>query len=124
MPLDPKFGLLLVQTNAGYWANSAATDAEIDELNVQTYAWAREAIYGHSQDVVTHVRRVAKQNPALMRDVRYRPPRVWITRGADKAGVHEFTSRFRGDTVRRKFYITQQGAEDAPQRAWPTDGDG
>ncbi len=121
VPLDPKFGLLLVQTNPGTWENSEVSDAEIDELNAQTYAWAREAIYGDSQEAVTHVRRVAKQNPALMREVRYRPPRVWVARGADRAGVHEFTSRFRGDTVKRKLHVTQLGADEARRGAWPPD---
>jgi hypothetical protein len=36
----------------------------VDSLNLRTYGWASDFIYGRSQEVVTHVRRIAKQRPA------------------------------------------------------------
>jgi hypothetical protein len=122
VPLDPSFGLLLGQQNPMNWHDMEATDEEIDELNVQTYAWARQAIYGPSQETVTRVRQVAKRNPTLVHELRYRPPRIWIARGGSEAGPHEFESRFRGQTVKRMLHVSPKGMEQA-RRVWPGDAD-
>lgn len=115
VPLDPQFGLLLSPQNPRAWTNEDATDAEVDELNLLTYAWARDAIYGPSQEAVTRVRRFAKDNRALLGELKYRPPRLWLSRSSDDvgSGVHEFTSRHKGQTVKRKLYVAK-GA----QRTW------
>ena len=62
--------------------------------------WARDAIYGPSQEAVTRVRRVARQNPSLLGEFRFRPPRIWVPRGKDRSGQHVFTSRYKGQTAR------------------------
>lgn len=109
VPLDPQFGLLLSPQNPQTWSNEEATDAEVDELNLRTYAWARNAIYGPSQEAVTRVRRFAKNNRALLGEFQYRPPRLWLSRSSDEggSGVHEFTRRAKGQAVKRKFYVAE-----------------
>jgi hypothetical protein len=119
LPLDPRFGVLLGQQHPGAWQNDELSDMEVDELNVQTYAWARDAIYGPSQEAITYVRRTAKRNRALLHELRYRPQRVWVTRGDGRAGPQEFASRFRGETVRRTLHVTEGGMDEANRRAWP-----
>jgi hypothetical protein len=104
VPLDPKFGLLLGQEHPGYWMEEEPDDEGIDELNLLTYAWARDAIYGPTQDSVTRVRHAARKNPALMKEVRYRPARLWVARGGGEDGPHEFESRFGGHKVKRTVY--------------------
>jgi hypothetical protein len=39
------------------------SDEQADGLNLRTYGWADEYIYGHSQELVTRVRRLAKRRP-------------------------------------------------------------
>jgi hypothetical protein len=114
VPLDPRFGLLLGPQEPGKWEDIEASDDDVDELNLLTYAWARDAIYGQSQEAVTRVRRVAKQNPTLLGEFRYRPPRVWVSRGGDESpGPYEFTSRHKGQTVTRTLYVTEQATADS-----------
>lgn len=115
VPLDPRFGLLLTPQNPQSWVNREATDGEVDELNLLTYAWARDATYGPSQEAVTRVRRFAKANRALLGEFKYRPPRLWVSRSSDNlgTGVHEFTSRQKGQAVKRKLYVA-----DGAERAW------
>jgi hypothetical protein len=109
VPLDPKFGLLLSQQFPVTWDNIEIDEGTVDELNLLTYAWARDAIFGPTQETVARVRRVAKENRALLGRFRYRPPRVWVSRGdEDTSGVHDFTSETSG--VR---------SADVPWR-WPT----
>jgi hypothetical protein len=119
VPLDPRFGLLLGQQRPGSWLNVEVSDAEIDELNLQTYAWAREAIYGPSQAAVTRVREVARAKPKLLHELRYRPPRVWVGRTDGGGGTHEFRSRFRGNTAKALLHVRDAGAEHARRNAWP-----
>jgi hypothetical protein len=108
--LDPKFGVLLTQQHPGTWANIEIDDETVDEVNLLTYAWAADAIYGPSQEAVTRVRRVAKQKRTLLGEFRYRPPRVWVAQGgADGGGPHDFTSRFKSHTVTRKLYVSEEG---------------
>jgi Protein of unknown function (DUF4238) len=112
VPLDPKFGLLLSQEHPGTWAAGEVADDDVEELNLLTYAWARESIYGPSQEAVTRVRRVARKKRALLGEFRYRPARLWITEGTGTAGPHVFASRFRDQTARRELHITEEGMEE------------
>jgi hypothetical protein len=118
VPLDPNFGVMLSARHPQAWREIEASDDYVDELNLLTYAWAREAIYGPSQEAVTHVRRAAKQNQTLLGEFRYRPPRIWVSQGGDdRCGVHEFTSRYKGQTVKRKLYVTEEGMAEARRSA-------
>jgi hypothetical protein len=119
VPLDPRFGLLLSPQAPCQWDDVNATDNDIDELNLLTYAWAADTIYGSSQAAVTRVRRFAAQNPRLLGEFHYRPPRIWISRGSENAGgVHEFVSRRKGETVKRKMYVTDDGTANARPPAY------
>ncbi len=82
IPLDPKFGLLLVQGRPPLsWADAELTADEVDELNLLTYAWAQDAIYGPTQDSVTRVRTYAKCHREQLGELAYRPPRISGDRG-------------------------------------------
>jgi Protein of unknown function (DUF4238) len=122
IPLDPKFGLILVQKQPAPWQNVAADGKDVDELNLLTYAWAREAVYGPSQHAVARVRQLAKANRPLMAEFRYRPPRVWISDRRDAgrgAGPHRFTSRFKGESVTRTMYVSPEAFADQQGPVWP-----
>jgi hypothetical protein len=41
----------------------AADGDFVDTVNLRMYGWATDFIYGHSQEAVTHVRRLAKRRP-------------------------------------------------------------
>jgi hypothetical protein len=95
VPLDPMFGLLLTPDRPGSWENLDADDEDIDMVNLLAYAWARDAIYGCSQQAVTETRRYAKKHRAQLGEFHYRPNRVWISKGDNgKAGPVTFESRF------------------------------
>lgn len=108
VPLDARFGLLLSQEHPGMWQTGELDDDDIDEVNLMTYASARDAVYGPTQEAVTRVRRLAKQNRRLVAEFRYRPPRLWVTEGAGEEGdAHVFTSRYRGQVARRMLHIAE-----------------
>lgn len=126
VPLDPKFALLLVQGKPQTWTDLETAAGDVDELNLLTYAWARDAIYGPTQEAVTGVRREARRNRKMLAEFAYRPPRIWVAEvdeeSAERAGPHAFTSRFKGQQVTRKLHVTKEGLEEARRRAWsPSD---
>jgi hypothetical protein len=111
--LDPKFGLLLTPSNPRKWSESVPTDEEVDELNLLTYGWAKDAIFGSSQHSVTEVRRYAKRHPKLMGEFRYRPPQLWITNEDGAGGIKKFTSRHHGETKQGVAYVQPSPADRA-----------
>jgi hypothetical protein len=79
-PLSPKFCLGLLQEDPPLL--TAEADAEgVREVNLRTYGWASQFVYGRGQDVVARVRTQAKQNPALV--IRPRTPKPVILEEAD-----------------------------------------
>ncbi len=120
--LDPGFGLLLTQEHPREWSEETLDEVDVDKLNLLTYAWAAEKVYGCSQETVTRVRAFARRNRRLLAEVRYRAPRVWLARtsdGAPNGGPVTFTSRQDGKTIRRTFHVSAQGMEDVRRNAWP-----
>jgi hypothetical protein len=120
VPLDPAFGLLLAPDHPQTWHEVEVTSGDVDEMNMLTYAWAREGIYGPTQESVTRVRRLAREHPEAMAEFAYRPPRIWVTEvddTNDTAGAHDFTSRFKGREVTRTLHVTQEGIDEARRRA-------
>ena len=106
--LDPRFGVLLTQDHPMKWQEIPADADDIKELNLLTYASARDAIYGPNQYAVTRVRELAKKNRALVSSFSYRPPRVWITQGTgEDVGPHTFTSRYKGHTATRTMNVSE-----------------
>jgi hypothetical protein len=125
IPLDPACALLLVQGQPQTWQDVDVTSDEVDEMNLLTYAWSREAVYGPSQESVTRVRRLAKKNPKVMAEFASRPPRISITESdgpTDKAGPHAFTSRFKGQQATATLHVTKEAFDEARRQAWgPSD---
>lgn len=119
MPLDPTFGVLLTQADPGAWVERTVGQHEIDELNVQTHAWAREAIYSDTREIADHVCRYATDHPELAHEVRYRPARVWVTRSNGSAGIHRFKSRFGNQTAVGDAIVTERAIAHAQRNAWP-----
>jgi hypothetical protein len=120
LAIDPRVALIFHQGEAGRWQEVEMDRGELEEANLLTYAWANEAIYGPSQHAVTNVRRQAKRNRSMLHQFRYKPPRIWVSRGEKPADgrVAEFTSIYKGQTTTQKFYVAP-GAEDST--AWPPD---
>ena len=114
--LDPRFGVLLTQDHPMKWREIPADADDIKELNLLTYASARDAIYGPNQYAVTRVRELAKKNRALVSKFSYRPPRVWITEGTrEDVGPHTFASRYKGHTTTRNLNVDEDQIADPPQ---------
>jgi len=51
-------------------------EKDADTINLRTYGWAKDYIYGHSQDLLARVRRLSKQRPGDV--VRPKPPQQTI----------------------------------------------
>jgi hypothetical protein len=117
--LDPRLALLLVQGHPQQWTDDVASETDVEEINLLTYAWAHNAIYGPSQQAVTEVRRLAKREPARLAPFHRRPPRVWIGRSKDDSpGPVEFTSESKHGTVKHTFNVPRQ-PDDENRRFWP-----
>lgn len=89
-------------------ASMGIVDAEADKtdaINLRTYGWASDYIYGHSQEAVAQVRRLAKRR----RDdvVRPRPARQMILIDADPADTSLADEHARRGWP-RQFYVEGQ----------------
>jgi hypothetical protein len=111
--LDPHCGLLLTQDAPRTWHEVEVTDDDVDEANLLTYAWAREAIYGPTQEAVARVRRNAKANPKQLAELAYRPPRLWVTDHVSAAGHAQFTSRYKSREATAMLQVAPEALDDA-----------
>lgn len=82
-PLDPSLCLHL-QAGEEPWVEREATPAELDDLNLRSYAWAQHSIYGDNQAAVTSVRALVKANRQKLRAYAPRSGKLWI--GEDIGG--------------------------------------
>ncbi|MGI8920812.1 MAG: DUF4238 domain-containing protein [Solirubrobacteraceae bacterium] len=64
-PLTPGVCLALFQRERAVVSYEIGAD-EVRELNLRTYGWASQYIYGRTQDVVQRVRKQAKEKPELV----------------------------------------------------------
>lgn len=121
VPLDPKFGLLLTQERPQTWSDAYVRADAVGVLNLRTYASAREAIYGPSQEAVTRVRRMSKSERKAMAAFAYRPPRIWLTEMGNDAtpGPYVFRSRFKDRQITGAANISRRGIDEAHRHAWP-----
>jgi len=71
LPLDRKVAVRLSFEGQGEWEDVAIEPSVVQDINLRTYAWAEEEIYGSSQALVVSVREHARNNPPLA--LRYRP---------------------------------------------------
>jgi hypothetical protein len=125
VPLDPRFGLLLTQERPYTWLNIDGTAQLVENLNLLTYGWANDAVFGSRQDIVTEVRRCARQDRKRAREFEYRPPRVWVSRvdaRAPDTDPQTFSSRFRDDTRTATLAVTPEGVRRARRDAWGVPG--
>lgn len=63
IPLSRSHCLLVMPGDDGTTDVVEATDEEVDTVNLRTYGWATDYIYGQSQQAVVHVRQLAKERP-------------------------------------------------------------
>jgi Protein of unknown function (DUF4238) len=98
-PLDPFLclHLQLDSGGAGPWVEREATRAEVEDVNLRSYAWAQHSIYGSSQAAVTAVRALAKANPHR------------LARYAAKSGKLWFGEEIDGEQVWDGFSATEAG---------------
>lgn len=80
VPISPAFTLCLAQSGQPV-AQVAADKDDVREMNLRTYGWASEFIYGRTQEVVQRVRRQAKRYSKLV--IRPRTPKQVILEEAD-----------------------------------------
>jgi hypothetical protein len=108
VPLDPGLALRLAANDRYDWDTREASIDEVDWINLLTYAWAGEAVYGPNQESVARVRRLARRKKALMARLAKRPGRVWLTETesgeAFKTGPKVFKSTHKGEAATRTFY--------------------
>ncbi len=65
LPLDRSVALKLsIGEDVDEWHDVEASAEEVREINVRSYAWAENEIYGSSQALVVAVREYARRNPA------------------------------------------------------------
>jgi hypothetical protein len=62
-PLSPSRGLFMTPGNCGLRIASS-NPRQIRRLNLMTYGWAERYIFGKTQDVVTRVRKQAREYPS------------------------------------------------------------
>jgi hypothetical protein len=74
LPLDPELCLILTPEPAYGNARAGTTPEYVDELNLRSYAWAQQHIFGPSQQLVTAVRQRAKREKARLARLAPRPP--------------------------------------------------
>jgi hypothetical protein len=70
LPLDPATCLLL-KPGEKLWDEDEAEPEVVEGINLRSYAWAQQAIYGSSQHAVTDVRSLVKRKRQQL--ARYRP---------------------------------------------------
>ncbi len=61
-PLSPTVGLFMTPGDCGF-SLATSTPEQIRRLNLMTYGWAEQFIYGTTQEVVTEVRGQARRHP-------------------------------------------------------------
>jgi hypothetical protein len=76
LPVDPRLCLMLTQQPRTTVHHVAATTRQVVDLNLRTYAGAREAIFGPTQKVLQDVRTAAKANSALIAQYTPKAPNV------------------------------------------------
>lgn len=61
LPLDPSCCLMLTPGDK-LWGEAEAKPDVVESINLRSYAWAQQAIYGSSQQAVTDVRALVKRS--------------------------------------------------------------
>ena len=78
LPLDPHLCLVLTHYPARTVQRRTATPGEVLELNLRTYAGAREFIYAPVQGTLQQVRTAAKADPGKIARYTPKPPKVHL----------------------------------------------
>jgi hypothetical protein len=121
IPIDPRFALILEPREPPGWRVIDLTADDVMELNLLSYAWANEALYGPSQEAVTRVRARAKRHKAQLARLAKQPPRIWVTEVNEDesgAGIRIFRSEGAGQTITKQLYVTPEGAAQARREAF------
>jgi len=79
-PLTPEYCLCMAQLDRSFIGIEAEAE-DVLELNLRTYGWASEFIYGRTQQIVQRIRTQAKSKPSLV--IRPRTPKPVFLEEAD-----------------------------------------
>ena len=77
MPLDPHYCVRLRQPPLAQSARVALAD-EVLDTNLRTYAGAREAIFGPTEQLLESVHATAEANPIRVDLYRPKPPNMYV----------------------------------------------
>ncbi len=77
MPLDPRYCLRLRQPPLAQSTRVVTAD-EVLDTNLRTYAGAREAIFGPTEQLLESAHAVAKANPTRVDQYRPKPPNIYL----------------------------------------------
>ena len=78
LPLDPHLCLLLRQSPPRTQEEVVIDPAQVLDINLRTYAGAREAIFGPTQELVQSIRVAAQGNVARVDRYRPKPPNIHL----------------------------------------------
>ena len=77
IPLDPQSCLRLRQPPLSQ-SSHVITEGEVIDINLRTYAWAREAIFGPTKELLESVSSTAGAYPTRIELYRPKPPTIYI----------------------------------------------
>lgn len=112
-PIDPRV-VLLVTPGTGLWGWSTAGAAEVEDINLRSYAASDLCYFGTSQQSVCDLRRLARNQPVRVRQYAPRRARLWITESDDgrKSGEMEFTGYSIDGTTKASFIVDRDATKE------------
>jgi hypothetical protein len=78
LPVDPEACLLFQQGEAASVVHMRCPAPKVEEVNLRTYAWAREALFGPNEDRIREVVAQARRSPKLIAALRPVAPKIYI----------------------------------------------
>lgn len=118
VPLTPDTCLLIWQA-AGPWGDFEIDAADVVDVNLRTYAYASERVFGPTQHVLCEVtRKYAKSRPSLVRAYKRRPPMITtFTTELQENGIERHVSTesraIEGNALRDRGELTTVPKTDA-----------
>lgn len=105
MPLDPQYCLLLQQEPRQAQGWRVASANLVLDINLRTYAWARESIFGPTEQLLKSVYAAAQAHPYRVDRYRPKPPNLYVVERTEGEEKPSNVTRIPGPdkiTIRRK----------------------